>query len=415
MNKRSSLLIPILTAVLAGATLISCAGNGAQSPTSAAGTTIPVVAVARAARADLASNLALSAEFEPFQEVDVMAKVSGYLRDIRVDIGDRVHAGQLLATLELPEMEDDLTRASAVIDEADATLATAREELTRAESAHQIAHLSYDRIQDVSKREPGLVPQQEVDEARSRDLVAEAQTAAAKSIIRTGEQHIRVARADAARLRTLQKYTVITAPFEGVVTRRYASVGSLIQAGTASQTQAMPVARVSQNELLRLILPVPESSVAGIHFGQTVSVRVSSLNRTFKGRVTRFANKLQMSTRTMDTEVDVPNPGLLLIPGMYAEVNLTLLRHDHTLTVPPDAIDGAGSASPRVYAVDAANTIRILPVSIGLETSRRVEVLAGLKDGDAVVTGRHTDLTEGERVQPKFVEFDKDDSAGKVN
>ena len=117
----------------------------------------------KAARADLSNDLLLTAEFEPFQEVDVMAKVSGYIKEIKVDIGDRVREGQLLATLEIPEMQDDLTRAAAAIDEANAELATARDELQRAQSSHDMAHLSYSRVLDVSKKEPGLVPQQDVE------------------------------------------------------------------------------------------------------------------------------------------------------------------------------------------------------------------------------------------------------------
>ena len=156
--------------------------------------------VAKATRMDLASDLVLTAEFEPFQQVDVMAKVAGYVRSIKVDIGDRVREGQVLATLEIPEMEDDLTKAAAAIDQADAEIATASDELHRAEAAHELAHLSYTRIADVLKREPGLVPQQEVDEARSRDLVAEAQVSAAKSSLRTAEQRARVARAEQGRI-----------------------------------------------------------------------------------------------------------------------------------------------------------------------------------------------------------------------
>ena len=217
---------------LAG-TITSCGRtSGAAMP--AAVVDLPTVAVVQAARADLSSSLNLTAEFEPFQEVDVMAKVSGYIREINVDIGDRVREGQVLATLEIPEMQDDVSRAAAAIEEATAELATARDELQRMESAHDMAHLSYTRILDVSKREPGLVPQQEVDEAHSRDLVAEAQVSSAKSHIAVCEQRIRVSEAEQAHVKTLYKYAVIAAPFAGVVTKRYANRGSLIQAGTAS-------------------------------------------------------------------------------------------------------------------------------------------------------------------------------------
>jgi RND family efflux transporter MFP subunit len=362
-----------------------------------------LVSVATASRSDLAGDLALTAEFEPFQQVDVMAKVAGYIRSIRVDAGDRVHEGQLLATLEIPEMEDDLTKAAVVIDESDAEIATASNELRRAEEAYALAHLSYTRIDDVIKREPGLIPRQEVDEARSRDLMAELQIATAKSRIRAAEQKARVAQADQKRFQTLHKYMTISAPFEGVVTKRYANVGSMIQAGTASQTQAMPIVQLSQNNLLRLILPVPESAVARVHVGETVEVRVSSLGRTFAGRVARFANKIQPSTRTMDTEVDVPNPALTLIPGMYAEVSLRVDERQNALSVPLDAVDRGGPA-PRVYTVVSPGVIRVAMVKLGLESGQRVEVQSGVQEGDAVVVGRHTGLKDGQPVQVKTLD-----------
>src|SRR5580658_3179486 len=291
---------PLLAAAIlsSSAAVTSCARGGRAEMTQVAAD-VPTVAVVKAARADLSTDLVLTAEFAPFQEVDVMAKVSGYIKKINVDIGDRVQEGQLLATLEVPEMQDDLTRAAAAIEEANAELATARDELQRAESAHDMAHLSYSRILDVSKKEPGLVPQQEVDEVHSRDLVAEAQVAGAKSHITACEQRIRVSQAEQAHVKTLYQYAVITAPFTGVVTKRYANTGSLIQAGTSSQTQAMPVIRLSENGRLRLALPVPESAVPLIHLGEPVDVRVSALNRTFPGVVARFEDRVDESTRTM--------------------------------------------------------------------------------------------------------------------
>jgi RND family efflux transporter MFP subunit len=386
-----------LFAALALILLTSCSrtdGGSQKAAVVAPDAPIPVP-VARAARIDLANDLVLTAEFEPFQQVDLMAKVSGYVRSISVDIGDRVHTGQVLATLEIPEMEDDLTRAAASIDQAQAEIVTAADELHRAEAAHEMAHLSYSRIADVLKREPGLVPQQEVDEAHSRDLVAEAQVSSAKSNLKTAEQHARVSRADQGRVETLHKYLTITAPFEGVVTKRYANVGAMIQAGTSSQ--AMPVVQLSQNNLLRLILPVPESSVGRVRVGETVDVRVPSLGRTFPGRVARLAEKVQPSTRTMDTEVDVQNPTLTLIPGMYSEVNLHIAESRGALAIPLDAVDRSTSAA-RAYVV-AEGVIRIVPVTLGLETDQSVEILSGLKKGDTVVVGRHAGLREGQKVQ----------------
>jgi RND family efflux transporter MFP subunit len=389
----------------------SCARTGATETTQAVADA-PTVAVVKATRTDLASDLVLTAEFAPYQEIDVMAKVSGYIRKINVDIGDRIQEGQLLATLKIPEMQDDVTRAAAAIEEATAELATAKDELQRSESAHDMAHLSYTRILDVSKREPGLVPQQEVDEAHSRDLVAEAQVSGAKSHIAADEQRIRVSQAEQSHVKTLYQYAVINAPFAGVVTKRYADTGSLIQAGTSSQTQAMPVIRLSENGRLRLALPVPESAVPLIHLGEPVDVRVSALNRTFPGVVARFADKVDESTRTMKTEVDVLNPSLVLIPGMYAEVDLTTEQRKNVLSVPMEAVDGSGD-SAQVFTVQPSGTIQIVPVHLGIETAQRIEIRSGdLKEGDEVVVGSRSGLKDGAKVQPKVIVLAAD-STGK--
>ena len=389
------------------ASISSCTRSGGAETTPTVAE-VPSVAVVQATRADLSSDLVLTAEFEPFQEVDVMAKVSGYIKQIKVDIGDRVQEGQLLATLEIPEAQDDLTRAAAAIDEANAELTTARDELQRSQTNQDIAQLSYSRILDVSKKEPGLVPQQEVDEAHSRDLGAEAQVAVAKSHITASEQRIRVSEAEQARFKTLFQYRVIAAPFTGVVTKRYANSGSLIQAGTASQSQAMPVVRLSQNGLLRLALPVPESAVPLIHFGEQVDVMVSALHKSFPGRVARFSDKIDQSTRTMKTEVDVPNPTLVLVPGMYAEVDLVTEQRRNVLAVPVEAVDGSGS-SARVFTVQPSGAIRIVPVGLGIETARQIEIRSGdLKDGDDVVVGSRAGLKDGNKVQPKVIRLASD-------
>lgn len=380
--------------------LTSCtrSDGGNQKAAAAAQDAPTLVTTVKVSRMDLANNLIVTAEFEPFQQVDLMAKVSGYVRSIGVDIGDRVHPGQVLATLEIPEMEDDLTRAAASIDQAQAEIITASDELQRAEAAHEMAHLSFSRIADVLKREPGLVPQQEVDEAHSRDRVAEAQVSAAKSNLKTAEQHARVSRADQGRVETLHKYMTITAPFEGVVTKRYANIGAMIQAGTSSQ--AMPVVQLSQNNLLRLILPVPESSAGRVRVGETVDVEVRSLGRTFVGHVARLAEKVQPSTRTMDTEVDVPNPDLTLIPGMYAEVKLHIAEGRGALAVPLDTVDRSTSDA-RVYVVAPPGMIHIVTATLGLETDQNVEITSGLREGDVVVAGRHAGLREGQAVLVK--------------
>jgi multidrug efflux pump subunit AcrA (membrane-fusion protein) len=401
----------ICGSVATGCLAALLAGCGSQDKAAAgpsASQEAPTVAVAKASVEDLSRNLAVTAEFRPYQEVDVMAKVSGYVKSITVDIGDRVKQGQLLATLELPEMTDEVTRANAALQRSRSQVAQARDEVKRAESNYQIAHLSFSRLDGVMKSRPGLVAQQEVDDAQARETSADAQVSSAKSNLAAAEQQVDVSKAELAKLQTMFEYTRVTAPFDGVVTKRYADTGSMIQAGTASQTQAMPVVRISQNSLLRLILPVPESAVPTVHAGQQVDVRVPTLKRTFPGRVVRFSEKVALATRTMDTEVDVRNPSLILIPGMYAEVDLTLQNAPKALCVPLTAIDVDSEGvqtKGKVMVVNAENRLETRAVVLGLETANRVEIRSGLQDGEMVVVGNRAGLRPGSAVKPKVTEM----------
>ncbi len=403
MKRSNKSLFPaVVLAVLPSFFLTSCASREASDDDASQHPPVQVVPVAKAQRTDISDDLTATAEFLPYQEIDVMAKLAGYIRNINVDIGDRVQAGQVLAVLEVPEMQDDRARAAAAVEAGDAEIVTARDDLNRARSAHDMTHLSYTRVLEVAQKEPGLVPQQEVDEVRSKDLVAEADVSAAESSLETAQRKAKMAQADQARWRTLQNYTVIAAPFAGIITKRYANVGAMIQAGTSSQTQAMPIVRLSQNNLLRLILPVPESAVPTIHKGETVDVTVSALHRTFPGHVTRFAEEVQKTTRTMDTEVDVPNPYLILVPGMYADVKLCLQRSNNALAVPLDAVDEA-TGSPAVFAV-RDSVVHVVPVTTGLRTPLLQEIRSGIQAGDLVITGRHAGLRDGQRVEPKLID-----------
>jgi RND family efflux transporter MFP subunit len=306
-------------------------------------------------------------------------------------------------------MADDLKRADAAVVRARAEVTRAQDELRRAQSAHDIARLSFERLSAVSKKRPGLVAQQEIDEAQSRSLVTEAQVAAANSALASAQEQVNVNSADTQKVKTLMDYQRVTAPFAGVVTRRYADTGSMIQAGIASQTQAMPVVKLSENSRLRLILPVPESAVPTVHVGQQVEVRVPTLNRSFPGKVERFVAKISLATRTMDTEVDVPNPNLVLVPGMYAEVNLTLEKHNKVLAVPVMAVDldAAGGGQPgtqtgQVMIVTPNNRVEKRRVMLGIETANHIEIRSGLNDGDSVVLSGRSTLQPGQEVRPKL-------------
>jgi RND family efflux transporter MFP subunit len=407
---RNERLSASMVAVI-GAALVVSASSCSRAPGAAEVAedntrTIPTVAVAKASMENMSRSIVLTAEFKPFQEIDVMAKIAGYVKTIYVDVGDRVKQGQALALLEVPEMQDDQARAQSQLNRSDAEVKRAHDELQRAEAAHDLAHLSYSRLAEVAKQRAGLVAQQEIDDAHSKDLVAEAQVNAAKSALNAAEQQVQVNTAELQKIKTLSDYTRVTAPFAGVITKRYADTGSMIPAGTSSSTQAMPIVKLSENSLLRLVLPVPESAVPTVRVGQAVDVKVPTLNRVFPGRVARFADKVSVATRTMETEVDVQNPELVLIPGMYAEVELTLDRRDRVVAVPVSAVDfSGGEATGQVAVITPENHVEVRTVPLGLQTASEVEVRSGLRAGDLVVTGNRAALRDGEAVHPKVVEL----------
>ncbi|HEX3702047.1 MAG TPA: efflux RND transporter periplasmic adaptor subunit [Vicinamibacterales bacterium] len=361
----------------------------------------PPVSVAKIVRGDLGQTLTLAAEFRPFQEIEVHAKVAGYVKAINVDVGDRVAAGQLLAVLELPELQDEMAQDEAGVKRSAEEVNRAQADFERAQSAHEVAHLGSTRLDAVMKQRPNLVAQQDIDEALGRDRVAEAQVATAKAAVAAAQEQLAVSKASRDKTKTLFAYARITAPFAGVITHRYADTGAMIQAGTSSQTQAMPIVRLSQNALLRLTIQVPESAVAEIHLGQPVDVKVDALHRTFAGKVARFADKLDPDTRTMETEVDVPNASLTLVPGMYADASITLAHAAGVLIAPVQAIDHSGDKAS-VVVVDPGGKVELREITIGIEGPDRVEVKSGLQENDLVVVGNRAQLKAGAIVAPQI-------------
>ena len=388
-------VVPIMVAVAA------CSRTRAATP---AATEHPTVSVVKVARGDLSQTVTLAAEFRPFQEVEVHAKVAGYVKTIYVDVGDRVNAGQLLAVLEIPELQDDMVTAEAAVKRSQEEVNRAQADLGRTESAHEVAHLGSTRLAAVMKQRPNLVAQQDIDEAQGRDRVAEAQVATARAAVAAAQEQLAVARANENKTKTLFAYARITAPFTGVITHRYADTGSMIQAGTSSQSQAMPVVRLSQNNLLRLTIQVPESVVAQIHLGAPVDVKVQALNRNFQGKVARFADKLSLDTRTMETEVDVPNPKLELVPGMYAYAQITTDQAHDVVVAPIQALDRKDDKAT-VMVVAGDGRLELRPVTVGLESPNQVEVRSGLAPGDLAVIGSRAQLKAGRTVTPRVADL----------
>jgi RND family efflux transporter MFP subunit len=374
--------------------------NGHQADAQTGADKAITVAVAKVERKSLSQDLTLAAEFRPFQEIDLHAKVAGYLRQINVDVGDRVRQGQTIATLEIPEFKSELLQAEATRKRSESDVLRSRSELQRAQSVYEAAKLSHSRLSSVGKARPNLLAQQEIDDALARLQVAEAQLNVAKAAVSVTEEQVHVVEATEAKVKTLAAYSVINAPFSGVITKRFADKGALIQQGTASQTQAMPVVRLSQIDHLRLVLPVPESVVPRIRLGRIVKVKVPSLNQTFDGKVSRFAEKVDTATRTMETEVDVPNLRQLLKPGMYAYADLELDQKTDAITVPVQAVSRKENKTS-VMLVNAQKKLELREIITGMETPDSIEVVSGLSVDDLVVIGNLSQLKAGQAVQPK--------------
>ena len=403
-NGRLRFVWPIgcVIAILAGG-LTGCAKSEKVRAESDAPAGISV-GVTKVGTKTLERQLTVSSELVPFQEVDVYAKESGYVHDLLVDYGTRVKKGQVMAVLEIPELEVQLQQDDAAIRNAADQVTRAEHELGRVEAQHKVFHLQFDRLNGVAKSKPGLVAQQEVDDAQGKDLAAEAQVEATKSNLQGAQSQLQAAEAKKEHDRILFDYSKITAPFTGVVTQRYANQGTLLQAGTSSSTQAMPLVRVSQDDLFRLVIPVPESYVRYIRIGDPVKVQVTSLNRIFPGKVTRFSVDVKADTRTMHTEVDVPNPEHVLLPGLYAEATVTIERKPDAIAVPLQAVAHEGDET-RVYVVNSANKIEDRKVTLGIQTSTDAEAVSGLSEGEMVVVGDRSGLKPGEDVRPQVVEL----------
>jgi RND family efflux transporter MFP subunit len=244
-----------------------------------------------------------------------------------------------------------------------------------------------------------LIAEQELDDAQSKDMASESRVDAAKSALAAAKQQSEGAKADNERVGALADYSKVTAPLDGVIVWRYADTGALIQAGTSSDTQSLPVVKLSQSSLLRLRLPVPEDAVEFVHEGATVTVNVDAVHRAFEGKVVRFTRNLNPATRTMETEIDVPNKDLSLTPGMYANTKIELERHDRVLTIPVEAVLRNGNQTS-VLVVDANHHVVPRTIVMGLQGTNLVEVKSGLAEGDEVITGGQANYEAGETVIP---------------
>ena len=362
-------------------------------------------AVAVAQQGDLTAQLQVAGQFIPYQNVDVHAKVSGYVRWIKVDIGDIVHTNEVMAKLDVPELRDQVAETKAAVQHAQAQVVREKDEVANADAAYRAIHLNYTRLAEAAKERPGLIAQQEIDDYQARDLEAAAKIDVAKASYEAAQQQLNLAKSNEDRVAALYAYTDIVSPFNGVVTFRYADTGALVPAGTSSNgtntnTESMPVVKVAESDLLRLRMPVPESDVPYIDIGGKVDVHVDATGEVFPGKIIRFTRALDPSTRTMLTEVDVPNPTLKLTPGMYAETTFYLHTKHNAIYIPAQAVVTSGN-SYYILVVDATNHVEKRIVHLGIQTADRTEIIdGGLKAGEKVIAAGQDNYREGDLIDP---------------
>jgi RND family efflux transporter MFP subunit len=371
---------------------IGCKG---KQPSSAPPMTASVASVTRG---DLSNTLTVAGEFQPYQEVELHAKVSGYIRRINVDIGDLVKSGQVIATLEVPELNAQVAGSEAEVRHSKSEIARAQSDVALAEASEAALHSAYKRLHQAAQMRPGLVAEQELDDSHAKDLDAEAKVNAAKAALEAAREQLGVSNADHQRVAALRGYSVVTAPFTGVITMRYADVGSLIQAGTTSNTQSMPVVKLAQSDLLRLRMPVPEEDVPYIKVGD-VQIKLQATGKIISGKIVRFTRELTTATRTMLAEVDVTNSDLALSTGMTAEATFVLQEQKGVLTVPAGAVLKENGQS-YVLVVDAANKVQKVPVVVGIQGPDRIEIVHGLAEHQNVIVSGQANYQSGQIVHP---------------
>ena len=388
MNFTSRTGIKVLVVVGLGAGAIIAERHLAASPPPAKSAEVdshPRIEVVHPRRITVAQRLQTNATLAAFEEADLFAKVTGYLSDVRVDIGDHVKAGQVLAVIDVPEMEKELAEAKAQLESKQSSLESARRQLD-----HYKANITLQEALLRRREELGaaghFISDRVLDEVRANAEIAKADLSVAEASRALAANQVDVAAATVEKIKTLLAYTQIVAPFDGVVARRLVNRGDLVQAATATRTtpSAGSLFTVQRIDTIRVFCDVPENDVPHLHIGDPAIVKPSGFDgKPFAGTVTRFSRRLDPETRNMRTEIDLSNPDERLYPGTYAEVSLEMDQRPDVLTVPAAAVGSDGDGN-FVYTINDDRITR-LAIKTGLTDNGRIEVTAGLSEATPVV------------------------------
>jgi len=315
---------------------------------------------------------------QPLQETTVYARANGYVRRWQVDIGAPVKKGQVLAELDIPDIDEQLRQAEATANQAHAGIAQSKSQL-------ELARTTNKRYTTLAPS--GVVSQQEVEQYQSSFEVQQANVTAAEAAYGSAQANVR-------RYQDLKSFGTITAPFDGVVTMRAAEVGQLVTSGTGMGQALFKVAEV---DIVRVFVNVPQLFAAGIKVGMDAPTQMRETpGRVFVGKVARTANELDLATRTLLTEVDIPNPDRTLVAGMYAQVAFDVKRQDNPIFVPATAVLFDAQGTRAAVVVDGRVSWR--RVEIAGDFGDRLAIATGVAEGELVAVTPNEHLMEGGQV-----------------
>ena len=341
------------------------------------------VEVTRPERKDLPRKISLPASIEPLNQATLYAKAGGYLKWIKVDIGDKVKKGEVLAELDIPEMVKEYEQTKAKLREAQASN-------EKAKADYALQELTYKRVKDIWETEPGAVAEQDVDVARAKFELAEANINSEKANVDNAE-------ADMKRVGALVEYGKIKAPFDGVITERFVDPGALIRVATSNNSSS-PVVTIMHTDIVRVFVDVSEPDVPFVEKGNGATVVVNALlGKKFSGTVTRFADSLNPETRTMRTEIDIPNRDHILLPGMYGNLTLNLDVHKKAIMIPAAALI-VEKDKKFVYKV-ANGKVEKVEIETGIDDGIQIEVVKGLNGDENIIVEGKDAVSEGETVK----------------
>jgi len=353
---------------------------------------LPRVDVMEVGRSSGKSDLVLPGNIQAVTEAPILARADGYIKSRMVDIGDRVRAGQPLAEIEAPELDQQVRMAQANLQQTTSALDQALANQRQGKANADLARVTADRWKNLSGK--GVVSRQENDQYQAQYQAQVANLDALEKAVAVARSNVSAAEANLSRLNEVQSYRVVKAPFDGAVTLRNVDVGALVNAGSTL------LYRIAQMGVLRIYVNVPQSNADSIHAGQTAQLTVSNLpGRKFSGTVARTANSLDPNSRTMLVEVQVQNHDGVLLPGMYALVDLSSARANPPVLLPGDALIVRADGT-EVAVVRPDHTIHLQKIQVGRDYGDKLEVVSGLEPGTLVIANPSDTVREGVKVDP---------------